>query len=466
MKPKKGAARTEELNLLLQRNNFSQSLFLLAEKIISFVNMPDFKKGDEKIITAWSFYDWANSVYALTITSAIFPIYYVAVTKTETSDKVHFIGREYTNTTLYTFALAFAYLVIAAIAPLLSGIADYSGNKKRFMQFFCYLGSISCACMYFFTGLENLWVGILTLILACIGWAGSIVFYNAYLPEIAEPKDHDRVSAKGFAMGYIGSAILLIFNLVMVMKPELFGLESSGQASRISFLTVGVWWALFAQIPFYYLPNNIYDHKPEGHYFFNGYLELKKVWKELKQHPQLARFLSAFFVYNMGVQTVMLIATLFGSKELKLESSQLIIVILLIQFVAIIGAYLFSNLSKRKGNIFTLKTSVVIWIFICIGAYFVQTANQFYITGAIVGLVMGGIQSMSRSTYSKMLPETEDHATYFSYYDVTEKICIVCGMGLFGFIEQFSESMRNPILALILFFIVGFVLLLRIPKTN
>ncbi len=426
--------------------------------------MATLKKGDKKVITAWSFYDWANSAYALVITSTIFPIYYVAVTKTETSDKVHFIGREYTNTTLYTFAMAFAYMIVAAIAPLLSGIADYSGNKKRFMQFFCYLGSLSCACMYFFTGLENLWVGILTLIFACIGWSGSIVFYNAYLPEIAEPQDHDRVSAKGFSMGYIGSAILLILNLAMVMKPELFGIENSGQASRISFLTVGIWWALFAQITFYYLPNNVYGHKPRGQYLFNGYLELKKVYFELKQHKQLARFLSAFFVYNMGVQTVMLIATLFGSKELKLESSQLIIVILVIQFVAILGAYLFSYLSGKKGNIFTLKVSVVIWIGICIAAYFVYTATAFYITAAVVGLVMGGIQSISRSTYSKMLPETEDHATYFSYYDVTDKICIVCGMALFGFIEQFSESMRNPILALILFFIVGFVLLLRIPK--
>ncbi|MFI5164788.1 MAG: MFS transporter, partial [Bacteroidia bacterium] len=380
------------------------------------------------------------------------------------SDKVHFIGREYINTSLYSYSLALAYLVVAVIAPLLSGIADYSGNKKRFMQFFCYLGSISCAAMYFFTGLENLWIGILTVVLACIGYSGSIVFYNAYLPEIAEPEQHDQVSAKGFAMGYIGSAILLIINLVMVMKPELFGIANAGSATRISFLTVGVWWILFAQITFYYLPNNVYGHKPEGHYLFNGYLELKKVWRELKQHKQLAKFLSAFFVFNMGVQTVMLVATLFGSKELKLEPTQLIIVILVIQFVAIAGAYMFSYLSGKKGNIFTLKAAVLIWIAVCIAAYFVQSAAHFYILAGIVGLVMGGIQSLSRSTYSKMLPETEDHASYFSFFDVTEKICIVCGMGLFGLLEQISESMRNPILALILFFVVGFILLLRIPK--
>jgi len=424
------------------------------------------QKGDKKIITAWCFYDWANSVYPLVITSTIFPIYYESVTKTATSDNVHFLGLDFINTTLYTFALAFGYLLVAFIAPLLSGIADYSGSKKRFMQFFCYLGAISCSAMYFFTGLENLWLGILLTILACIGYSGSIVFYNAYLPEIADPKDHDRVSAKGFAMGYIGSAILLIMNLVMVMKPEFFGIENKENATRYSFLTVGAWWILFAQIPFYYLPNNMYGKRPEGNYFFNGYKELLKVWKELKQHPKLARFLSAFFVYNMGVQTVMLVATLFGSKELKLETTQLIIVILVIQFVAIIGAYLFSYLSGKKGNLFTLKSATIIWIGVCVAAYFVYTANHFYILAGIVGMVMGGIQSLSRSTYSKMLPDTEEHTIYFSYYDVTEKICIVCGMGLFGLLEQISESMRNPILALILFFIVGFILLLRIPKTN
>jgi len=426
--------------------------------------MTELKKGDQKIITAWSFYDWANSVYPLVITSTIFPIYYVSVTKTEITDKIHFIGREYTNTTLYTFSLAFAYLIISALVPLLSGIADYSGSKKRFMQFFCYLGALSCAAMYFFTGIENLWIGILTVMLACIGYSGSMVFYNAYLPEIASPEHHDRVSARGFAMGYIGSGILLILNLVMIMKPELFGIENAENATRISFLTVGAWWILFSQISFYYLPDNVYGHKPEGHYIFNGYLQLKKVWLELKQHTQLAKFLSAFFVYNMGVQTVMLVATLFGSKELKLESSQLIMVILIIQFVAIIGAYLFSFISERKGNIFTLKYAVIIWIGVCIAAYFVYSPTDFYIIAVIVGLVMGGIQSLSRSTYSKMLPETEDHTLYFSYYDVTDKLCIVFGMGLFGLIEQISENMRNPILALIVFFAVGFLLLLRIPK--
>lgn len=422
------------------------------------------QKGNRKLINAWAMYDWANSVYPLVITSTIFPIYYVAIIKTGTSDKINFLGINFINTTLYTFAMAFAYLLIASIVPLLSGIADYTGRKKGFMQFFCYLGSLACSCMFFFTGPENLWLGISLIILACVGFSGSLVFYNAYLPEIAEPKDQDKVSAKGFAMGYIGSSILLIANLLLVMKPEWFGIVNTGMATRISFLTVGIWWILFAQITFHYLPDNIFGRKAEGRYLFNGYKELKKVWQELKQHIRLAKFLSAFFVYNMGVQTVMLVATLFGSKELHLESSQLIITILLIQFVAIAGSYLFSSLSGKKGNIYTLKVAVIIWVLICITAYFINSALHFYILAASVGLVMGGIQSLSRSTYSKMLPETEDHASYFSFFDVTEKLCIVCGMGVFGLIEQFSETMRKPVIALAIFFLVGFLLLLRIPK--
>lgn len=416
------------------------------------------KKGDRKIITAWSFYDWANSVYPLTITSAIFPIYYNEVTKTAGSNKVHFLGFEFINNSLYEASLAFAYLMVAFIAPILSGIADYSGNKKRFMQFFCYLGSFSCAGMYFFTGVDTLGIGILTVVLACIGFSGSLVFYNAYLPEIAVPAQHDSVSARGFSMGYVGSAILLILNLVMV---NVLNIDA-----RWCFVSVGAWWILFAQIPFYYLPNNVYERKPEGDYFWNGYRELLKVWKELKQNPNLAKFLSAFFVYNMGVQIVMLVATLFGTDELKLETEQLIIVILLIQFIAIPGAYLFSFLSGKRGNIFTLKSASIIWIIVCIAAYFTFTATHFYVLAGIVGLVMGGMQSLSRSTYSKMLPETQDHTIYFSYYDVTEKLCIVCGMGIFALLHQMFGSMRNPILALIVFFVVGFILLLRLPKNS
>jgi UMF1 family MFS transporter len=428
-------------------------------------------KGSKKLINAWATYDLANSVYNLVITATIFPIYYKAVTTTkdaagnEISNLVSFFGVQIKNTTLYDFAIAFAFLIVALLSPLLSGIADYGGSKKKFMRFFCYLGAISCSLMYFFNA-QTLYLGVLLAIMACIGFAGSLVFYNAYLPEIAEPAQQDAVSAKGFAMGYVGSAVLLIVNLAMVMTRET-GAEKL-QMMQWSFVTVGIWWFAFSQITFYYLPGQSskkHQMAQQKGYLLKGFKELSKVWKELKHSKKLITFLPAFFIYSMGVQTVMLVANHFGSDEIKMEAGQLITTILIIQFVAMLGAYLFSRTSARLGNLFTLKVATVIWALICIFTYlFVYTAMHFYVVAAFVGLVMGGIQSLSRSTYSKMLPETEDHASYFSFYDVTEKLSIVLGMATFGIINEMSATMRTPIVALILFFVLGFLLLMRVPK--
>jgi UMF1 family MFS transporter len=428
-------------------------------------------KSNKKVVNAWATYDLANSVYNLVITATIFPIYYKAVTVTrdadgnEISNIVSFFGFQIKNTTLYDYAIAFAFLTVVVLSPILSGIADYGGNKKRFMQFFTFLGSISCSFMYFFNS-NTLYLGIVLAVLACVGYAGSLVFYNAYLPEIAAPEEQDKVSAKGFAMGYIGSSVLLIVSLIMVMSQEV-GADKL-KMMQWSFVMVGIWWFLFSQITFYFLPNSISDKKREkGNYFSHGYNELKKVWTELKQNKQLKRFLAAFFVYSMGVQTVMLVANHFGSDEIKMEAGQLITTILIIQFVAMLGAYLFSFVSAKKGNLFTLKVAVFIWACICLFTYFfVYTPVHFYVVAGFVGLVMGGIQSLSRSTYSKMLPETQDHTSYFSFYDVCEKMSIVLGMLTFGFINEMSTTMRTPIIALISFFILGFILLFRVGKSN
>jgi UMF1 family MFS transporter len=436
--------------------------------------MANLEKGSKKLINAWATYDLANSVYNLVITATIFPIYYKAVTTTkddagnEISNLVQFLGFEIKNTTLYDFAIAFAFLLVAVLSPLLSGIADYGGSKKRFMQFFCYMGSVSCSLMYFFDA-KNLSLGIILAILACIGFAGSLVFYNSYLPEIAHTEQQDAVSAKGFAMGYVGSALLLIVNLVMVMTRET-GAEKL-EMMRWAFVTVGIWWMAFAQITFYYLPKVNRElnktKKSEGSYIFKGFKELRKVWTELKHNKKLVRFLPAFFIYSMGVQTVMLVANHFGSDEIKMEPGQLITTILIIQFVAMLGAYLFSYTSRKTNNLFTLKIATVIWALICIFTYFfVVTAAHFYIVAAFVGLVMGGIQSLSRSTYSKMLPETNDNASYFSFYDVCEKLSIVFGMATFGIINEISSTMRTPIVALIIFFVIGYLLLLRVPSVD
>ena len=416
-----------------------------------------FQKNDKKIIGAWTMYDWANSVYPLVITSAIFPIFYEGIT----NETITFFGAEFVNTELYSYIISLSYLIVAFLSPMLSGIADYSGNKKNYMRFFCYLGAVSCMGFYFFDT-AYIELSMFIVLLGSIGFSGSLVFYNAYLPEIATPDLHDKVSAKGFARGYIGSSLLLIACLVMI---QVFNIDA-----RYAFVVTGIWWIAFAQITFSGIPSNIYNRKPVGNKLTKGFSELKKVWQQMAGNKSLKRYLASFFVYSMGVQTIMLMAVFFGTKEIDWPEGEmetgLIISILVIQFIAVAGAYLMAYVSKKIGNIKTLGIVVFIWALICIVAYaFVYTPIHFYLIAATIGFVMGGIQSLSRSTYSKLLPDTEDHASYFSFYDVLEKMGIVIGTFFFGFIEGMF-SIRESVLMLIVFFIIGFMLLLRIPKTE
>ena len=429
------------------------------------------QKNNTKTIRSWAFFDWANSAYNLVITSTIFPAYYTIITSDKSNDSldyVSFMGYRFINSALYNYALAFAFLVIAFLSPILSSIADSRGNKKLFMQLFTYLGGLSCCGLYFFT-IDTLQISIILFVLAAIGFWGSLVFYNAYLPEIASPDQQDRVSAKGYTFGYIGSIILQLICFLFVFFPSVFGLADGAQASRLSFLLVGIWWMAFAQIPFRNLPKGTAGVvKSNSNLFTGGFIELKKVWQQLKHMAYLKRFLLAFFFYSMGVQTVMLVATIFGEKELRLPTEKLIATILLLQIVAIPGAMLMSWLSKKFfGNVTVLIGVVGIWIIACIAAYFVHTELQFYILAAAVGLIMGGIQSLSRSTYSKFLPqESPDHTSFFSFYDVTEKVALVIGMFSFGYIEEFTGSMRNSLIALATFFVIGLFFLFLVKKVE
>lgn len=430
-------------------------------------------KGNKRYINAWAFYDWANSAYSLVISSAIFPIYYGAIFLSASAETVDVFGGAIRPTPLISYVTAAAFIVVAICSPLLSGIADFIGNKKAFMKFYCYLGSLSCMGLYFFD-LEHIYFGLMCYFFGLIGFWGSIVFYNSYLPDIAHPEEQDAVSAKGFSLGYIGSVLLLIVNLAMVMKPELFGFEASGagsmEAMRWSFVMVGLWWMGFSQYSFYVLPKGVSQpHKVTRSVIFNGYAELKVVYKALSHNLRLKRYLMAFFVYSMAVQTIMLVATYFGEQEIAwpdegAKTAGLIVSILIIQLLAMIGAQLTAKASKKYGNLKTLIAVNTVWAAMSIYAYFMVSPVQFYVAAAIVGLVMGGIQSLSRSTYSKYLPQTEDTASYFSFYDVAEKIGIVIGMLLYGFIDQITGSMRNSVLFLIVFFISGIVLLLRVPE--
>ncbi|NNK72880.1 MAG: MFS transporter [Flavobacteriaceae bacterium] len=435
------------------------------------------QKGDKKLLHAWAFYDWANSVYPLVISSAVFPIFYGALTiikdsdGKKISDTVDFLGISFNNDSLISYVTALSFLVVSIISPILSGISDYVGNKENFMKFFCYLGSVSCIGLYWFS-LENLAFGLICYMLALIGFWGSLVFYNSYLPDIAHPEQQDKFSAKGFSLGYIGSVLLLIVNLVMILKYDWFGFENAGSPTRIAFIMVGIWWMGFAQYTFKYLPTGTNEgHSVTKKVLMHGYNELRKIWRALKLNKVLRRYLTAFFVYSMAVQTIMIAATYFAVEELdwgKQDSTTgLIISILLIQLIAVVGAQLTAGLSKRIGNIKSLIIIIFIWIAICAYAFFVYTPMQFYITAACVGLVMGGIQSLSRSTYSKLIPaKSEDTASYFSFFDVSEKIGIVIGMFLYGWIAGITGSMRYSIVFLISFFIIGVVLLYRVPKTD
>ncbi len=429
------------------------------------------QKGSKKLINAWAFYDWANSVYSLVISSAIFPIYFGALfVEVNTISLFNF---DIKNTAVISFVTAFAFVIVAFISPLLSGIADYIGNKKKFMKLFVYMGSLSCIGLYFFE-LDTIYLGLFFYFLALIGIWASLVFYNSYLPDIAFPEQQDRASARGFSMGYIGSVLLLLVNLAMVMQPQWFGItgtaeEASMKAMRYSFVSVGIWWALFSQYSFYYLPKGNHEVKVTKDIFWNGFKELKLVWGQLDQYLRLKRFLPAFFLYSMALQTVLLVAAYFGEEEIAWANGSektvgLIVSILLIQIVGIFGAILTARASERFGNIPVLIVINGIWAVLCVVAYYTRTPMQFYVVAGCVGMVMGGMQSLSRSTYSKLLPETQDTTSFFSFYDVTEKIGIVIGMVCFGLIDHISGSMRNSILFFIVFFILGGIMLLRMPS--
>jgi MFS transporter, UMF1 family len=432
-------------------------------------------KNDPKIINGWTFYDWANSVYNLVITSVVFPKFFLAQTESLpglAANTVEFFGREFNNVELYSYVFSVSFIVVSFLVPLLSGIADYLGNKKRFMQFFCYLGALSCISMFFFD-VNHLEISMLSPFFASIGFWGSLVFYNSYLPEIATPDQHDRISAKGFSLGYIGS-ILLLISIIVALK--VFP-EDGNRVTRLGFIAVGLWWAGFAQVTYLRLPNNVLDKKPvrEKGFVYTGFRELKKVWGELTHQVQLKRFLLSFFIYNMGVQTIMLLAVVFADTEINWpidevtgepDKTGLIVSIILIQLVAVVGALVMSRLSKKIGNIAVIKIAVVFWFIICVRAYFITEPMQFYWLAAGVGFVMGGIQSMSRSTYSKMLPETKDHASYFSFYDVLEKIGLIIGPFLFGFANGHLGGMRNAVIILGSIFILGFISLFWVKSVK
>jgi UMF1 family MFS transporter len=315
--------------------------------------------------------------------------------------------------------------------------------------------------------MEQILLGTLLFLLGLIGFAGGLVFYNAFLPEIASPDQYDRVSAKGFSLGFLGSLILLSFCLIMIQKPGFFGMdEDTTLPIRLSFVIVGGWWLFFSLRSLSKLPESII-HKPYDNPFKNGMNEFLKVWKSSKQYPELYKFLFSFFTYSAGVQTVLYMAATFAEKELHFETSELIIVILCIQLLGIVGAYVASLCSMKWGNKVTLMFILFIWTIVCVVAYMTYIKSHFYYLAASVGFVMGAVQSLSRSTYAKLIPkQTGDNTSYFSLYDILEKSAIILGTFIFGFLNQLTGSMRFSILFLSVIFVVSIILFSRIQIKN
>lgn len=427
------------------------------------VNTASIVQGDKRVIRGWVMYDWANSVYQLTIASTIFPIYYNTVTRTGSDFTVSFFGAPVINTVLYSWTIASAYLLIALFSPLFSSLADYTGRRKIFMEIFTWIGGISCGLLFFFdrTTVE---LGVIAFGLATLGYGGSIVFYNSFLPVIARPGDQDRISAQGYSMGYLGGVVLLLFNLMMIMKPEWFGIPpGSSLPARISFATVFAWWIGFAQITFSRLPKYTYRRElRKGSVLLNGYRELRTVFRQVRQSKVLSFYLAGFFFMMMGLLTVMFMAATYGEKALGLKEDVLIPTILVIQLVGMFGAWSFARISDRIGNFRALMICMVAWILICIGAFYITDAAGFIVSALFIGMVMGGSQSLARSTYSKLLPETTDHTSFFSFFDVMEKLATVLGLFSFGFIEALTGSMRYSVLAIGIFFSIGLLFFILI----
>ena len=417
-------------------------------------------KGDKKITRGWVMYDFANSVYQLTIGSTIFPIYYNAVTRHGDIDTISFFGFKAINTVMYSWSIAFSYLLVAAFSPLFSSIADYTGRRKLFMMIFTWIGAISCGMLFFFNR-NTIELGLIAFTLAHIGYGGSLVFYNSFLPIIAEPKDQDRISARGYSLGYIGGVILLIINLIFVLFPGFFGISDLSLPPRIAFATVFLWWIGFSQITFRRLPKYTFGKREKGaNVILKGYQELRNVFNQVMKTGQLKIYLVGFFFMTMGLLTIMFMAATYGTKELGLPDKVLIPTILIIQLVGVVGAWSFARFSGRFGNVKTLIFSIIGWIGICIGAYLINSAAGFIAIAMCVGFVMGGTQSLARSTYSKMLPETRNHTSFFSFYDVMEKLASVGGTFSFGIIEAITGSMRYSVLAIIIFFMISLVFML------
>ena len=407
-----------------------------------------------KIINSWAMYDWANSAFATTIMAAMFPPFYRAMA---TSAGM----AEGNATAAWAYTTSIALLIVALLAPVLGAISDHTGGKKWYVAFFAGMGILGTGLMVVL-GEDSYVLGSVLFILGNVGFAGANVFYESLLPHIAKKGDIDQVSTRGYALGYLGGGILLIINMLWYNWPEIFFMPGAGFAIKASFFSVAVWWAVFSIPLFRNVPEPPVvrtEEESEG-VLSAGFARLGHTFRRLASYKQLLLFLVAFWIYNNGIGTIIIMATAYGD-EIGIELSDMVIALIITQFVGIPFSFAFGWLARRIGAKRGVLLALIVYTLISIAGFFMQTATHFYILAFAVGLVQGGSQALSRSLYGNMVPKSQA-AEFFGFYSTSSKIAGVLGPLVFGVVSQIAGESRLSILSLIIFFLVGGVLLMLV----
>jgi UMF1 family MFS transporter len=415
----------------------------------------------KKTIFGWCMYDWANSAFATTILAAVLPIYFVSIVP-EGGVDISILGFTFHAfaTPLWSFSITIAMVIVALSAPVLGAIADYSRAKRQFLIFYTYLGAVFTALLVT-VGYGDYLRASLFFIIALIGFAGGMVFYNAFLPEIAPEGEREYVSGKGFAFGYLGGGILLLLNLLMIEKHGWFGIPDAAWGARLSFLTVGVWWGLFAIPTFRFVRDRKDKVAAKVRYIRHGFKTLADTFRKMRRFTELVKFLISFLIYNDGVQTVIVMAAIFGREELGFEASTLIGCLLMVQIIGFPAALFMGRLAQWIGEKRTIYLCLIVYCIIVIYGFFMSQPWEFWVLGFLVGLVQGGSQAISRSLYSSLLPVGHS-AEFFGFFAIANRFASIFGPLIFGLVAVLTGSIRNSILAIIVFFIVGFLILMTV----
>jgi MFS transporter, UMF1 family len=408
-------------------------------------------------IWSWAFYDFANSAYSTTVAAVIFNTYFVTAVA---ADGATVLGYQIPGASLWAYAVSLSMLLAAVAAPVLGSVADFTAAKKRFLFFFSYVGAVATTLLYFVAP-GDVWLGVLLFVLSNWAFEASFSFYSAFLPEITTQERMARVSGFGWALGYIGGVLCLILNMFMIQRPDWFGLaETDAIPVRASMVVVGLWWGLFAIPTFLWVRERTVStgrHRPLDA-VRAGLRRLVQTFRKAGRYRELVKYLVAFLIYNDGIQTVIVMAAVFGATELGMTQDQLIPAFIMVQLVAFFGALFFGYLGDRLPTKTAINISLVVWVGALVYVLFVDQVWEFWMLGAVVGLVMGGSQSASRALFAQFTP-VANSAEFFGFFSVSGKFASIFGPILFGVTTQLTGSVRFAVVSIILFFAVGMAIL-------